>query len=79
MRNLLGRCGDRELMWALLALVGVIVIAINTWLGSDLRLFPLLFFFLHPCLHKVSMPSPGSVLLRLSWLSPTYPCRIQEC
>ena len=30
MRNLLGRCGDRELMWALLALVGVIVVAINS-------------------------------------------------
>ena len=30
MRSLLRRCGDRELMWALLALVGVIVVVINS-------------------------------------------------
>jgi hypothetical protein len=29
MRTLLSRFGDRELMWALMALVGVIVVAIN--------------------------------------------------
>ena len=30
MRSLLRRCGDGELMWALLALVGVIVVVINS-------------------------------------------------
>ena len=30
MRNLLSRCGDRELMWVLMALVGVVVVVINS-------------------------------------------------
>jgi hypothetical protein len=30
MRNLLKRCGDRELLWALMAVFGAIVIAINS-------------------------------------------------
>jgi hypothetical protein len=30
MRKLLSRCGDRELMWVLMALVGVIVVVINS-------------------------------------------------
>jgi hypothetical protein len=29
MRTLLSRCGDRELMWVFMALVGVIVVVIN--------------------------------------------------
>ena len=30
MRSLFNRCGDRELMWALMALVGVVVLLINS-------------------------------------------------
>ena len=30
MRNLLNRCGDRELLWALMAVVGAIVFAITS-------------------------------------------------
>ena len=30
MRAFFNRCGDRELMWALMALVGAIVVAINS-------------------------------------------------
>lgn len=30
MRNLLNRFGDRELLWTLMAVVGAIVIAINS-------------------------------------------------
>jgi hypothetical protein len=30
MRTLMNRCGDRELLWALMALVGAIVVAINS-------------------------------------------------
>jgi hypothetical protein len=30
MRSLFSRCGDRELMWALMALVGAVVLLINT-------------------------------------------------
>lgn len=30
MRSLLNRCGDRELFWALMAVVGAIVVVINS-------------------------------------------------